>query len=394
MPVEIRFPQITGTTEREQLAQVKSYLYQFAEQLQWAFNNIETTNNTGIMRETPKSLGSSNPSIITSEKSAEATFTSIKALIIKSADIVQAYYEEISNRLEGVYVAQSDFGVFAEKTSQEIEQNSTNTAQRFESIQGIINTQSSAIEELTGSIDTVKTNLGESIDNAVINANASADAAEAAAKGYTDDKTSTLTGQIGETASDLKGQIVDTNIRIDDTNGAIEDLGTGLEDTKKRLESAEGTLEATKSALSSSIQKVAESVSATDKLLESAKAQLKGSIDDLTVYVTGLKETIIGVEAYLKSGLLYYTDAGIPVYGIEIGQTVDVDGTNAFNKYARFTSEKLSFYDQNGIEVAYISDNKLYIKMAHITVALQLGGIIQLVMSNGDVVKKWVGTGG
>ena len=106
-----------------------------------------------------------------------------------------------------------------------------------------------------------------------------------------------------------------------------------------------------------------------------------------------MEDVIIGVTAYLKSGLLYYTDAGIPVYGLEVGQTVkdEVAGTEVFNKYARFTSEKLSFYDSNGTEVAYISDKKLYIRIAQITVALQIGGLIDLVMANGDVVKKWVG---
>ena len=102
---------------------------------------------------------------------------------------------------------------------------------------------------------------------------------------------------------------------------------------------------------------------------------------------------IIGVTAYLKSGLIYTTDAGIPVYGLEIGQSVrdEVAGTEVFNKYARFTSEKLSFYDNNGTEVAYISDKKLYIKMAQITVSFQIGGLISLVMPSGDVVEKWVG---
>ena len=65
-----------------------------------------------------------------------------------------------------------------------------------------------------------------------------------------------------------------------------------------------------------------------------------------------------------------------------------------FNKYARFTSEKLSFYDSNNIEVAYISDKKLYVKIAHITVSFQIGGLIDLVMNTGDVVTKWVGIGG
>ena len=471
--VELRLPNIKGVTEREQLMEIRAYLYQLTEQLQFALNSIENNSSQTV---TTLPRVSSPVSTASTGTSTQATFNSIKSLIIKSADIVDAYYEEINRRLESVYVAQSDFGKFAERTSQEIEETSSSTIQRFENIQVIITNQGSELEavsneissvkgdlqiigedisyaqnsiisigkeietidgyvatvesevnaldtslqtaktelqgtvetaknelagsinstkaELSGSIDNVKTNLEGSIDNAVDNANDLADAAEAAAKGYTDDKTSALAGQIGETASDLKGQIVDTNSRIDDTNGALEDIGSGLRDANKRLDSAEGAIEAAKSALSSSIQRVADSVSETDKLLESAKAQLRGSIDDLTVIVTGLKQVIIGVEAYLKSGLLYYTDAGIPVYGLEIGQTVEVDGAEVFNKYARFTSEKLSFYDQNGIEVAYISDKKLYIKMAHITVSLQLGGIIQLVMSNGDVVKKWVGTGG
>lgn len=387
--IDIRLPQITGATEKEQLAQVKSYLYQIAEQLQWALQSVNTSNNA-VVQETAKSVNLSNSSL--PNQDPQATFAAIKSLIIKSADIVEAYYDEINRRLEGAYVAQSDFGAFAEKTSQEIKETSTNTTQQFENIQVIIDNQVSAIESVKGSVD-----------NAVANANALADAAEAAAKGYTDDKASTLAGQIDETASDLEGQILDTNSRIDDVNGAITDLGTGLEDTKKRIESAEGTLEATKSALSSSIQKVEESVSETDKMLESAKTQLKGSLEDIEFRLNGLKTgievgpeaVVIGVTATIKSGLLYYTDAGIPVYGIEIGQTVeDDDGTEVFNKFARFIPEKLSFYDQNGIEVAYISDKKLYIKMAHITVSLQLGGIIQLVMSNGDIVKKWIGTGG
>lgn len=472
MAIELRLPNITGVTEKEQLLQIKSYLYQLSQELQYAFETVNKT--SGTSESTPSVTNQPYPGFTSSSGTesgnAQVTFAAMKSLIIKSADIVNAYYAEINKRLEGIYVAQSDFGEFAERTSQEIEETSASTIQRFENIQVIIDeaidsangefssvygsiqtigedlsyqqqdiitikenvegissevvnlevsigdldaslqetsenlsknindtkteledSLDSAKEDLSDSINDVKTNLEGNIDNAIANANALADAAEAAAKGYTDDTANALAGQIGETASDLKGQIVDTNSRIDDTNGAIEDLGTGLKDANKRIVSAEGALEAAKSALSSSIQKVADSVSETDKLLESAKAQLKGSIDDITILVTGLKQTIIGVEAYLKSGLLYYTDAGIPVYGLEIGQTVEVSGTAVFNKYARFTSEKLSFYDQNGIEVAYISDNKLYIKQAEITISLKVGGIISLVLPNGDVVKKWAG---
>ena len=526
--VELRLPNIKGATEREQLIEIKGYLYQLAEQLQFALNNINTS-SAQVVTNIPRV--SSPISTASTGQSTQATFNSIKSLIIKSAEIVDAYYDEINRRLEGVYVAQSDFGDFAEKTSQEIEETSTSTIQRFENIQVLISNQGSELEsvsgelasvsgeiasvsgevasvksdlqiigtdlsyaqqslvtigseieaidsyvatvegevnaldtslqttktelqskvetakselagsinstkselsgsintaketlssdinsakeelsgninsvktnlegsidsakeELTGSIDNVKNNLEGSIDNAVANANALADAAEEAARGYTDDTASALAGQIGETASDLEGKILDANSRIDDTNGAIEDLGSGLEDANKRLDSTEGALEATKTDLSASIQRVADSVSSTDKLLADAKAQLQGGIDDLEFILTGLKQIVIGVTAYIKSGLLYYTDAGVPVYGIEIGQEVESNGEKVFNKFSRFTSEKLSFYDPNGIEVAYISDKKLYIKQAEITISLKIGGIINLVMSNGDVVKKWAG---
>lgn len=40
MAVDIRLPHITGPTEKEQLKQINNYLFQLAEQLQWAFNDI------------------------------------------------------------------------------------------------------------------------------------------------------------------------------------------------------------------------------------------------------------------------------------------------------------------------------------------------------------------
>jgi predicted nucleic acid-binding Zn-ribbon protein len=432
MAIELRLPNITGVTEKEQLLQIKSYLYQLSQELQYAFETVIKT--SGTSESTPSVTNQPYPGFTSSSGTesgnAQVTFAAMKSLIIKSADIVNAYYAEINKRLEGVYVAQSDFGKFAEKTSQEIEATSKAITQTFENTQVIIGdtkeeiygelnvigedlsyaqeeiiTLNRSVEDIDKEITTIEVNiseldtslknssgvLGGNIDNALANASALAEAAEAAAKGYTDDTASTLQGQISEKASELEGQIVDANSRIDDTNSTLSDLGSGLADANKRLEGAEGALEAAKSDLSSSIQRVAESVSETDKLLESARAKLQGSIDDLEFILTGLKEIVIGVTAYVKSGLLYYTDAGVPVYGIEIGQEVETGGEKVFHKFSRFTSEKLSFYDQNGIEVAYISDNKLYIKQAEITISLKVGGIISLVLPNGDVVKKWVG---
>lgn len=89
-----------------------------------------------------------------------------------------------------------------------------------------------------------------------------------------------------------------------------------------------------------------------------------------------IREAIISTNANIKTGILYYDDDGVPMYGVEVGQTTEVNGKEVFNKFARFTSSRLSFYDANGSEVAYISDYKLYITNAQILGNLYLGSYI------------------
>ena len=92
-------------------------------------------------------------------------------------------------------------------------------------------------------------------------------------------------------------------------------------------------------------------------------------------------------RAYIRSGLLTHTEAGEPVYGMEIGQRIAVNGEERFDKYARFTPDRLSFYDQNGSEVAYISDYKLHVTSAEIRGSLTLGGYA--VKTEDGVAWKW-----
>lgn len=106
-----------------------------------------------------------------------------------------------------------------------------------------------------------------------------------------------------------------------------------------------------------------------------------------------LEHSFIEVSARIRPGLLYYDDRGVPVYGLEIGQRTEIDGQEVFNKYARFTSDRLSFYDQNNTEVAYISDNKLYIANIEVLFSIKRGGFIEIILANGDTVTKWVGKG-
>ena len=231
---DFRLPNITAQTDSGKVEQIKRYLFQLTEQLKWALNSIESSGEKVLQQ----SSQSSTKEI--SEKDAQDTFSSVKALIIKSADIVEAYYEKFNEKFSGKYVAQSDFGTYKESTTQDINKNSTNIEQLFTNIQEIIS----------------------------------------------------------------------------DVN------------------------------------------------------------------------TLIEVNARINSGLLYYDDNGVPIYGLEIGQINEIDGVEVFNKYARFTSEKLSFYDKNDTEVAYISDYRLYITNAQITGTLTLG---RFVFDTSDgLICRWV----
>ena len=238
MSSEIRLPNITATTDAGKLQQVQSYLFQLVEQLNFALKSVETAAGSNVVMETARSTG------VQREQEAQVSFNSIKALIIKSADIVNAYYDVITERLSGEYVAESEFGTYRETTEQTITKTSTMVAQNFSNIQEII---------------------------------------------------------------------------------------TDLE---------------------------------------------------------GLQHKLIEVDAHINSGVLYYDDDGVPVYGLEIGQRTEIDGVEVFNKYARFTADKLSFYDSNGNEVAYISDKKLYITHIEVTGSFSIGNLTDKVMADGSVVTK------
>lgn len=101
--------------------------------------------------------------------------------------------------------------------------------------------------------------------------------------------------------------------------------------------------------------------------------QLYSSQQIIESNVSEVQDMQRAVSAHIRTGALYTDEQGNPVYGVEVGQKNTVDGVETFNKYARFTSNRLSFYDQNGTEVAYISDYKLYITNAEITGSITLG---------------------
>ena len=270
MAITIETPRITASSDQERLRQIQSYLYKMAGQLQWAFSTLET-GTSGVAVQAPGALASGNNGAV---ENPRATFAALKDLIIKSSDIVEAYYDTISAKLEGLYVAQSDFGTFSEETRLELEGNAT------------------GIQQLYTNAQTILTDLNTLAGN-----------------------TDTLSGKV-------------------------------------------------------------------DSLSEQSKA--------LGQDVEALYRQTLLTNAYLKSGLLYYREDGSPVYGLEIGQTNSAGGVTIFDKFARFAADRLSFFDSNDTEVAYISDYKLYITNAEITGSLWLSGKFKLYY-NGGLAFQWIG---
>ena len=218
--MNIPLPQQLSGSEREQLEGMKTYLYQLAQDLQFALGAVEkqiiTVQDTAANAE--RTLRS-----VSESQTPKAQFSGLKALIIKSADIVNAYYEEINRRLSGLYVAQSDFGTYRQETQQEITENAQGITRAFSDMQAI-----------------------------------------------------------GDTLAQVQAAVIQVN-------------------------------------------------------------------------------------AWIKTGKLGEDENSVPIYGVEIGQQTEEDGLVVFRKFARLLSDRLSFFDQNGVEVSFIGDETMHITRAEIS---------------------------
>ena len=244
--IDLRLPNMTGVSEREKLARIQTCLFQWAEQLNLTINSLDSVATPSVERYVSKNALLREES--KNEVDATATFNAIKGLIIKSADIIGAYSQELERKYNGIYVAQSDFGTYMEQTE-----------------------------------------------------------------------------------------------------FIIEETPTGIKD------------------IYNSVKEVIDKASENTLFRRST-------------------------EAYIRTGKLDEDKDGYDIIGIEVGQTnLNDENKEVFNKFARFTADRLSFYDQNDTEVAYISNYKLYISNVEITSSFKTGGYVDIVTEGGGVITKWVG---
>jgi hypothetical protein len=134
MAYDIRLPNITAATEKGQLEQMRSYLYQFAEQLKYAVDIIDS--NTLVMSSQVQSVVGAVES--PSDEQKQKQFANLKNLIISSADIVNAYTEKITYELQGNYEALSpDFGRYWEETRRTVEETAKNQTDYYDILQNV-----------------------------------------------------------------------------------------------------------------------------------------------------------------------------------------------------------------------------------------------------------------
>ncbi len=98
-------------------------------------------------------------------------------------------------------------------------------------------------------------------------------------------------------------------------------------------------------------------------------------------------------EGYIRTGIVYY-DGAVPVYGVAVGQNLtvtEVDGEEVVaqnNFRATYTANKLSFW-QDAEEVAYVSNNRLYITNITVLGSITIGA--WKLSTDGGLKFQWMG---
>ena len=101
----------------------------------------------------------------------------------------------------------------------------------------------------------------------------------------------------------------------------------------------------------------------------------------------------LDTEGYIRTGIVYY-DGPAPVYGVAVGQnltTTETDGKRVVdqnNFRAVFTAQKLSFW-QDSTEIAYVSNNRLYITNITVLDSISIGS--WRMDSGSGLTFKWIG---
>ena len=162
----------------------------------------------------------------------------------------------------------------------------------------------------------------------------------------------TLKSLITRTAREVRAEMDKARLELGGEYVAVSDFGTYLQ------------------KLNSSIEADAEAITQYYRFV----SDLQTNVDAVSAAFENYRTDTGG---YIRTGIVSY-DGALPVYGVAVGQDLsvrEVDGKQLVEpKHFRaiFTGEKLSFW-QDAVEVAYVSNNRLYISDITVRNTVALG---------------------
>lgn len=169
------------------------------------------------------------------------------------------------------------------------------------------------------------------------------------------------------------------SIKSDSGSSSLDESLDELNDKVKALKQDILTVQqSTEANIEINSQAITQQYSEIKSMEETIKS-MDGQVKDVTAKVTA-------TDGYIKTGKIAEDENQNPIYGVEIGQTKD---DLEFSVFARFTPEKLSFYDGHGNEISYFSGQKLHIKEAVVLSAMNLGGYE--INTKKGLTLKWAG---
>lgn len=192
-------------------------------------------------------------------------------------------------------------------------------------------------------------------------------------------KTAASQRELAQNAQNLKAMIVKT---AQEVNARMDEVRTLLESEYV----AQSQFGEYRQSLSNEITATAQGVVAAygyDSRLSALDASMAGFLS----YETQTRQ-------YLKTGLLFYDEEGVPRYGVAVGEAdtrITQDGETLVSRdglVATFTSDRLSFW-QNGVETAWISNGQWCTRSLQVQQKLDLGPW-QMSHSSGLTV-RWIG---
>ena len=393
--MNIPLPQQLTGSDREQLQGMKTYLFQLAQELQFALGSVEkqilTVQDTAANAEREVSR-------VSESQTPKAQFSALKALIIKSADIVEAYYEEINRRLSGQYLAISDFGTYRQETEQVITENSQGITRVFSDVQTIstslgqaqadIQTIDASVAKAQSDIQTIGTSVSQ-VQTDIQGINTTVSQAQSDISGINSslDQAQSDIRSIGTSVSQAQSEIQTINTSVSKAQSDIQTIDASVSQAQSDIQNMDASLSRAQDDISTigvSVSQAQTDIQGINTSLGQAQSDIHGISDSLGQaqsdiqamdaslgkaqdLIAEVREAVIQVNAWIKTGKLAEDENSVPIYGVEIGQQTEKNGLVVFQKFARLLADRLSFFDQNGNEVSFIGDETMHITKAEIS---------------------------